>query len=349
MPRFPAGFRWGTATSAYQVEGNNTASDWWRWEQRPGAIRNGDRSGLACDWWHHAERDFDLMVDLHQNAARISIEWSRLEPTEGRWDEAAERRYLEMLQALRQRHVEPLVTLNHFTLPQWIADRGGWLWNGIVPAFAAYARRFVRAAASLVDFWVTLNEPVGHLISAYLVGRFAPGHTSLREFIRALTMSLRAHAAAYRAIHQIQPDARVSVAAYLRPAAAAHPHHRQDRWLARRLDHVANWMYLDALVTGRVAWPFGMRSRVPDAAGTMDYVGVNYYTRSSVTFDVRRARQFFIRDEPPPRAALSDGGYSEVFPDGLLAVLQAVRRYELPIYVTENGLPDADDKLRPTF
>lgn len=346
--RFPVGFRWGTATSAYQVEGNNTASDWWWWEQRPGKIRTGDRSGLACDWWRHAERDFDLMVGLYQNAARISIEWSRLEPGPGRWDEVALGRYLEMLRGLRARGLEPLVALNHFTLPQWVADRGGWLWDGIAPAFGAYAGRVAQAAAPLVDFWITLNEPVGHLLNAYLLGRFAPGR-QITGLVRALVMSVKAHAAAYRAIHRVQPAARVSAAAYLRPVEPAHPHRRIDRWVARHFDHLVNWMYLDALISGRLAGPWGIGVGVPDAAGTMDYVGVNYYTRSHVAGDLSRPRTLFVRDEPPSGATVSDGGYSEVYPDGLLTVLRRIRRYNLPVYITENGLPDADDDLRPGF
>lgn len=359
--RFPEGFRWGTAASAYQFEGNNTSSDWWAWEQQPGRILNGDRSGLACDWWQNAEADFDLMVALHQNALRLSVEWARLEPEEGGWDHAAEERYVEMLRGLRDRGIEPLVTLNHFTLPRWIAERGGWLWDGIVPAFGAFAGRFVRTVvgasggragcrgAPLVDFWITLNEPVGHLVSAYVLGRFAPGRRGLAAFTRALVRSVQAHAAAYHAVREAQPAARVGLAAYLRPAAPANPRSPLDRWVARRLDHIVNWMYLDALTTGRLAGPFGVRVRVPQAAGTMDFLGVNYYTRSRVAFDPRRPAHLFVRDEPPPGAVISDGGYSEIHPDGLLDVLRAVRRYGLPVYITENGLPDADDDLRPGF
>jgi beta-glucosidase len=347
--RFPDGFRWGTATSAFQVEGNNTASDWWQWEQRPGKILNGDRSGLACDWWDHAERDFDLMVGLHQNAARISIEWSRLEPVQGQWDEAALRRYLDMLHGLRDRGLEPLVCLNHFTLPQWVAGRGGWLWAGIPQAFAAYAARLARAAAPLVDFWLTLNEPVGHLLNAHLLGRFAPGRRSLVGLARGLVSSVRAHAAAYHAIHEAQPGARVSVAAYLRPADPANPRRWIDRRLAGLVDRFVNWMYLDALVSGRIVWPSGIGIDVRGAAGTLDYIGVNYYTRSRVALDLLRPRTVFVHDAPPPGAAMSDGGYSEVHPDGLLSVLRRVRRYRLPVYITENGLPDAADRLRPAF
>ncbi|MGQ0570755.1 MAG: glycoside hydrolase family 1 protein [Armatimonadota bacterium] len=348
MP-FPDTFRWGTATSAYQVEGNNTASDWWLWEQQSGRILNGDRSGLACDWWRNAERDFDLMVGLHQNAARISIEWGRLEPREGRWDDAAEGRYVMMLRGLRDRGIEPLVTLNHFTLPQWVAERGGWLWDGIVPAFAAYVARFVRAAVPLVDFWITLNEPVGHLINAYLLDTFAPGRRSPPALVRAVIQSLKAHAAGYRAIHQHQPNARVGVAAYLRAVAPADPRSHFDRWFAHQFDQITNWMYLSALATGRLAGPWGITVRVPEAAGTMDYLGLNYYTRSCVEFDLRRPGRWFVRDEPPAGAVISDGGYSEIYPDGLLAVLKRASRFNLPIYITENGLPDADDDLRPGF
>jgi len=347
--RFPDGFRWGTATSAYQVEGNNIASDWWLWERQPGTILDGSRSGLACDWWRSAERDFDRMVGLHQNAARLSIEWSRLEPREGQWDQAAEARYLEMLRGLRERGMEPLVTLNHFTLPQWVADRGGWLWDGIVPAFARYAAQMVRAASTSVDLWTTLNEPVGHLFAAYVLGRFAPGRTSPLGFLRALLHSVRAHEAAYHAIHDVQPTARVSIAAYLRPFQPANPDSWLDRLLALRLDHLVNWMYLDALVTGRLAGPFGLRAHVRTAVPTLDFLGVNYYTRSRVAFDIRRPRYLFTRPELAPGAAVSDATDSEIFPDGMLAVLRRARRYGLPIYITENGLPDADDDLRPGF
>lgn len=349
MPaRFPDDFRWGTATSAYQVEGNNTASDWWQWEQIPGRIRDGGRSGLACDWWRQAERDFDLMVALHQNAARLSVEWSRCEPEPGRWDETAVARYSEMLGGLRRRGIEPMVTLNHFTLPTWVAARGGWLWEGIAPAFAAFASRFVRAAARWVDLWVTVNEPVGYLTSGYLEGRFPPGRRNPLAFVRALRTSVRAHAAAYRAIHDAQPDARVGIAAYLRPVQPANPRSWPDRTLATWLDHALNWMYLDALRTGRLIAP-GLRLRVPDAAGTLDFLGVNYYTRTRVAIDPRRLRSGFIRADRPYDAEMSDADYGEVYPDGLLTVLRASRRYGLPLYVTENGLPDADDDLRPRF
>ena len=123
--RFPDGFLWGTASSSFQCEGGNTNSQWHRWEQS-GHILTGEISGRACNWWQEAERDFSLAEQMENNALRLSIEWSRVEPAEGYWDSAAIDRYRAMLTDLRRRHMRPLVTLHHFSDPLWFADRGGF-------------------------------------------------------------------------------------------------------------------------------------------------------------------------------------------------------------------------------
>ncbi|MDR7482121.1 MAG: family 1 glycosylhydrolase [Armatimonadota bacterium] len=344
---FPQGFRWGVATSAYQFEGDNTAADWWAWEAR-GRIRDGSRSGRACDWWRAAERDFDLIAGLNLNAVRLSLEWSRLEPAPGGWDDAAMDRYLEMLRGLRDRGLEPMVTLNHFTLPQWVAARGGWAWRGIVGAFAGFTARVVHAAGQLVTRWITLNEPMGYLLSGYLLGQFPPGRANPVAFVRALRHSLQAHAAAYRAVHAAQADAQVGLAAYLRPVEPARGRGLEAA-LAARLDYALNWLYLDAVRSGDLAGPGGLRLRIDGGAGTLDFLGINYYTRTRVRLDPLRPHTLFVRAGPPGSAALSDRGFAEVHPDGLLAVLRRARGYGVPLYVTENGLPDANDRLRPRF
>src|SRR3989338_4988796 len=120
---FPSGFLWGAATSAHQVEGDNVHSDWWAWEQA-GKVK--ERSGPACDHYRRFADDFDLAVSLGHNTHRFSIEWSRIEPAEGRWDDAALSHYVDVVRALRQRHLEPIVTLHHYTSPQWLPRPGGW-------------------------------------------------------------------------------------------------------------------------------------------------------------------------------------------------------------------------------
>lgn len=353
MRRFPSDFRWGTATSSHQVEGNNTRNDWWLFEQRPGRIHGGDRSGLACDWWRNAEADFDRMAALHQNAHRLSIEWSRLEPEPDRWDDAAAARYRQMLGGLRARGIEPMVTLHHFTLPQWVAAAGGWEAPRIVAWFARYARRCAEWLGEFAHHWVPINEPNVVVLLGYVMGRFPP---AVRDPLRAPRVArhlLRAHAAAYRAVHEAQPHARVGTAHNIRlldpvppPAPLAG---RLDRWAADANSWGFNWFWLNVL-SGQER-PAVMRiGRVGECAGTLDFVGVNYYTRDRVRFHPLRPRDGFLESLRAPGAVVGDHEYGEVYPDGLRrALLEAWRRYRRPIYVTENGLPDGDDDLRPSF
>src|SRR4030067_3018881 len=136
---FPPRFLWGTATSAHQVEGNNTNNNWWAWEQELGRIKNGHKSGLACDWWNGRWReDFDRAAESGQNAHRLSIEWSRVQPAPDRWDEAALDRYREMLRGLYERNITPLVTLHHYSEPIWFSELGGWENDSSVTWFEAY-------------------------------------------------------------------------------------------------------------------------------------------------------------------------------------------------------------------
>jgi beta-glucosidase len=345
---FPRDFRWGTATSAHQVEGNNIHNDWWVWEQQPGRIKTGDRSGLACDWWNSAERDFDAAADLHQNAHRLSIEWSRIQPEPNRWDESAVDRYRQMLAGLRRRGIEPMVTLHHFTNPRWFAERGGWGRDDAAAIFARFVERLLPSLKEFTNLWCTVNEPVGWAFSTYVSGVWPPGERSVRRGMRALTQLLRGHAAAYRIIHRVQPDAQVGFANYFRlfdPARTISP---LDRLVATGQDRFVNRSFVDGAATGRVrAVPWVVN--VPEAARTLDFLGVNYYTRDMVTFDLRRPKQFFGRNFPAPGAPVSDRGYGEVYPEGLYRVLRLAARYGKPIFITENGLPDDDDDRRSAF
>lgn len=351
--RFPPGFRWGTATSSHQVEGCNTRNDWWLFEQQPGRIKDGTRSGRACDWWRNAEADFDRMAALHQNAHRLSLEWSRLEPEPARWDDAAVARYRQMLRGLRQRGIEPMVTLNHFTLPQWVAAAGGWETPRIVAWFATYTRRCAEWFGEHATLWVPINEPNIVVTLGYVTGRFPPLVRNPLRAARATRHLLLAHAAAYRAIHAVQPHASVGTAHNIRildPAPASSP-------LAARLDRRAadanawafNWLWLDVLA-GRGAPAVPRIGRLEECVGTLDFAGVNYYTRERVRFHPWRPGNGFLTSVRLPESLMSDNDYGEVYPDGLRRVLLDVwNRYRRPIYVTENGLPDDDDDLRPIF
>jgi beta-glucosidase len=164
---FPADFRWGTATAAYQVEGNNLNSDWWGWEEN-GRILQNHRSGLACNWWENAEADLDLAADLGTNAHRLSLEWSRIEPEPARFDTEALDRYREILQAMRDRGIEPMVTLHHFSNPRWLVEKQDFNSAIVVDYFQRYTAKVVEHLGDLVGQWVTINEPMVYIFMRYL-------------------------------------------------------------------------------------------------------------------------------------------------------------------------------------
>jgi beta-glucosidase len=344
---FPHDFRWGTATSSHQVEGNNLNNDWWAWEQQPNRILNGGKSGLACNWWENAEADFDRAAEMGTNAHRLSIEWSRVEPEPAFLNHEALGRYRDMLLALRDRNIEPMVTLHHFTNPLWLAEEGGWESGAVVDHFARYTRRVVEQLGDLVSLWVTINEPMVYIVMSYLDGRFPPGRGKFSQAVTAFGNMLRSHAAAYHIIHELVPEALVGVARNIivfEPAGRSLP----DRLSAWAADLLWNQRFSQAQMTGQPSWPFG-RARIPGLAGTMDFYALNYYTRFKTSVAFKDADLLVLRRRFCPEAEISDYDYGEVYPVGLLRALKMASFYGKPIYITENGLPDADDDQRPRF
>ena len=274
--QFPRGFLWGCATASHQVEGNNKNNNWWAWEQRPGRIVQGHKSGLACDWWGGRWReDFDRAVETHQNAHRLSVEWSRIQPAPDRWDEAALDNYREMLQGLVERNLTPMVTLHHFSDPLWLTERGGWETPEVANLFNRYVEKTVEALGEYVNLWVTINEPNVLLASGYFMGVFPPGKQDFGLALKVAENLTRAHAMAYQTIHRLQVQARVGIALNYRiftPAQALSP---LDRWTAGMQGLLFNEMFPGAFQTGRLRFPAWFK-RIPQAKGTQDFLGINY-------------------------------------------------------------------------
>ena len=194
---FPRGFLWGTATAAHQVEGNNTNNQWWKWEQ-DGHTKG--TSGLACDWWGGRWReDFDRAAEGRQNAHRLSVEWSRIQPTPDTWDEDALERYRTMLRGLRERGMTPLVTLHHYTDPIWLAEFGSWETEAVIPFFERFVRKVVDALKEYCTLWCTINEPHVYALLGYVAGDFPTKHRGLNVATKVLANMLRGHARAYHA------------------------------------------------------------------------------------------------------------------------------------------------------
>ncbi|MEW6547498.1 MAG: family 1 glycosylhydrolase [Bacillota bacterium] len=348
--RFPPGFLWGTATSSHQVEGGNV-NDWSEWEQRPGRVWGGHRSGRACDQFHLYPRDFAQLGELGFTAHRFSLEWSRIEPEEGRFSQEAVDHYRRVVDACRESGMEPFVTLHHFTNPLWLSRRGGWLNRRVVDWFARYTEVAVRAVGDRVTWWLTLNEPLVFATMGYLTGIWPPGHRRFGEAVTVVRHMLMAHARAYRVIKEHFPATQVGVAHHLRPFHPLRPRSLMDRWLAAFLDHVFNRLFVEAVETGHAGWPVwgwlspGKRG-VAGLAGSQDFLGLNYYSRGLVRFAVNLAA---AATQPPPAGAEVNQLGWEVYPEGLLEVLRSLGSHGKPIVITENGICTDDDGQRVRF
>jgi beta-glucosidase len=346
---FPRGFLWGCATASHQVEGNNTNNTWWAWEQEPGHIVNGQKSGLACDWWGGRWReDFDRAAETGQNAHRLSVEWSRIQPTPDRWDENALDRYRDMLRGLVELGMTPMVTLHHFSDPLWLAEKGGWESGAALEYFEPFVSKVVDALREYTNLWVTINEPNVFAVSAYLLGDFPPGKTELGATVQVMTNLARAHAVAYHAIHKIQPTARVGLAIHYRGFNPSRGWSPFDKWAAGLQSGLFNDFFPRAAQDGVLRFPAWTR-RIPEAKGTQDFLGINYYTREQVAFNLLNASQMFGKRFFLPDAEMSENHFIANVPEGMFDALKWGRQFEVPIIITENGIEDSQDSLRPRY
>ena len=259
----PAGFLLGAATASHQIEGGLT-NDWTLWETgtfddgRPHVL-HGEVSGLATDSWNRFDTDVGLLRQLGANAYRLSVEWSRLEPTRGNFDSAALDRYRSWMQSLRAQGITPMVTLHHFTLPTWVSAQGGWESDATTADFVAYARRVTRALGGEVDLWVTINEPNVYAVNGYLKGEWPPGKSDQVASADVQARLLEAHGKAAVAIREedtVDADGdghatRIGLAHHMRifqPATGA----TLDAAIAAITDDFFNESILEANRTGRI-------------------------------------------------------------------------------------------------
>ena len=349
---FPSNFLWGISTSAHQVEGDNSNNQWSAWEAA-GKIRSGDCCGRACDWWANAECDFDLAQQMGVNALRISVEWSRIEPRPGLWNQQALERYRAMLRGLHERGIRPLVSLHHFTHPNWFEDLGGFLAAEAPARFERFTRWIVNHLGDLCRDWVTFNEPNVYCAMGYAVGLFPPGRRGeLFTSMKALAGILRAHARAYRAIHELQPEAAVGWAHNYVVFQPLRPGLVFDRWITALHHTLFNDSFVRALAQGRFPLGFDVvTGDLSEARGTCDFVGLNVYGRLYVCFDPRKPSQLFgnifVPEDVPQGDPGAEGPLAEAYPGALRIAAQYAARLGKPIYILENGVPDAQDRIRP--
>ena len=330
---FPSDFRWGTATAAHQVEGH-LVNNWTHHEQRNNLVQ----SGAACDHWNRWQEDFQLISELGLNSYRFSVEWSRIEPTEGTWNNDALAVYSNMVDDLLERGIRPVVTLHHFSHPQWWEAKGGFADRANAPHFVRYCERVFEVLSDRVETWVTINEPTVFSSMGYTLGMFPPGRRSLRATLRVMRNLLLAHADVYLALKKIRPEVRIGIA---KNVTLFDP---KNRWspidwpLARLLEWFWNGAWRSGVENGRMF--FG---DVSAAKGTLDFVGLNYYTHVLVG----PASVSLLKMKFPKRAheVATEFGYP-MYAEGLRRALDFLAPLGVPIEITENGVADANDTLR---
>ena len=349
--RFPDGFLWGAATSAYQIEGSPLAdgagpSIWQRFTHSPGLVLNNETGDVACDHYRRYEEDVRLMRELGLTAYRFSVSWSRVLPEgKGRVNEKGLDFYRRLVDALLKNGIKPNVTLYHWDLPAALDDRGGWLNPDISKWFADYARVLFQALDGRVEMWATLNEPWVVTDGGYLHGALAPGHKNLFEAPLASHNLLLSHAAAVE-VYRAEGKHRIGLVVNIEPKYPASDR-PEDLAATKRADAYMNRQYLDPVFHGSYpeemreifgeAWPDFPAADLDRIRQPIDFLGVNYYTRSVTKNDptalpVRAGRVI------QSRHAYTETSW-EVFPQGLTDTLTWVKESygDLPLYVTENG------------
>lgn len=359
---FPNDFMWGAATAAYQIEGaadedGRGRSIWDTFSHTPGKVLHGDTGDIACDHYHRIGEDLDLLQELGAKAYRFSVAWPRIQPDgSGSANQEGLDFYRRLVEGLRQRNIEPMLTLYHWDLPQALEDKGGWASRDTSERFAEYAGIAYESLSDAVSYWITLNEPWVSAWLGYGMGAHAPGHADTEKALSATHHLLLGHGLALERMRSMGgDDNQIGITLNLSPVRPSRDR-EPDREAARRVDGNANRLYLDPIFRG--SYPEDMVehyaqdsdfSFVQDGdlgliSAPVDFLGVNYYMRHTVrdddgsgtgmSFPSVRARTVI------PHAAGRTAMGWPIEPDGLTEILVRLKdEYtQAPIYITENGV-----------
>lgn len=312
---FPTNFLWGTATAAHQIEGNNTNSDWWRHEQTSGRV--AEPSGDATDSWHLYETDLDIVQQLGLNSYRFSVEWARIEPAEGQFSRATLNHYRRVLEACHARGLVPVVTLHHFTLPQWVADAGGFESPKIDYWLGRYANTVTTALGDLVGIFCTINEPNIVSVMGYRHGIFPPMVSDSARYVAVHEAMRRSHVVMVEGIKSRRSDVPVGLTLSMSEYQALEG--AEEKMLKIRLE---------------------MEDKYLEAVRHDDFLGVQCYSKSVIA----PKGEVFHHD-----GDVTDMGYP-FWPECVEhTVRRAAATARIPIIMTENGIAATDDTRRITY
>ncbi|MBS1958288.1 MAG: family 1 glycosylhydrolase [Bdellovibrionales bacterium] len=356
----PLPFLWGVGNAAFQVEGSPQDSDWYRFTHKAGAIKDGTNADVATDFWNRYEEDFKLAREMGANTFRISIAWERIQPAADRWDMAALAKYERILTKMQSYGLLPVVTLQHFVLPGWLADRGGLLAKNFPEIYTQYAMTVMNrlsAAPASVKLWMTFNEPEILVFCGYFWSCWPP--KVYLEPVKAVNASANIARAHLMTVTQLRRAAKskrnlsnvqISVAKHWTPVQPK-TNKDGDVKAAQFYDDMFNRQFMDAFLYGKIRFLMPGKDAsvtqtiaLPDQRPGMDFISINYYQRSIVS-KLPVYPHYMSVTGPGTK---NDLGW-EMYPTGLYTLLKDVARYKLPIMISENGVADKTDQYRPDF
>ncbi len=326
---FPHNFLWGSSISSYQTEGENIYSDWFLWEKERGL----ERAGASANHYKFFKEDIEIAFSLSHNAFRFSLEWSRIYPHKDNFNEASLKHYKDVIDTLRKYNITPVVTLHHFTNPIWYAKEGGWLNHKLIDYFLCYVKKVVSLLKDNVEYWIIFNEPVVYVYNGFLKGIWPPGIESTKEALRALRNILKAYILSYQEIKSIYADKKsfLSIAKNMRVfIPCSYLNFGQNNLFSFIRSRFFNFYVLDYLHKNKC----------------LDFIGLNYYCSEFTKADF----SLWGRECTGAHHKLkrNDLGWW-VFPFGLYELLVKLKKYNLPIIITENGTVASLDEEYASF